>query len=149
MIDKWYHGTRKWEKILSEGFDIEAERVSDPGDFGWGIYFVKPISRAKCHGTVLAAAIDITDCAFIDNPYFLKGTEAVVPRTFEEELFHSLVFEKDQMKTVSGEWNDRVFCSMRVREVFLREGYAGIRTNYMRGEMVVFDPDIILNVSLA
>ncbi len=126
-MDTYYHGTPSWNRILNLGFDMEAPRRSDPGDFGWGIYLTQSKSRAKAYGTVLKVAVDVSRFALIPNPYFLKGWERVPPVSAEERLFHETVFNGDQMATVNLQRDARIEAAKKVRQVFMGHGYQGIR----------------------
>lgn len=48
----FYHGTTKEnaENILKNGVDIDAIRIHDAGDFGWGFYVTPKLSLAKAYG---------------------------------------------------------------------------------------------------
>ena len=143
----WYHGSPGAKTIADQGFDIDHARRNDSGDFGWGIYVVRSLARARCYGTLLGVAVDTTGCAYIPNPYFLKKGISVPPHTPEERLFHSLVFDdEDKMLTVIGGKENRTNICKNVRNVFLENGYTGILSDYQIGEMVIFDPTIILDV---
>ena len=145
----WYHGSPEAETIADHGFDIDHARRNDSGDFGWGIYVVRSLARARCYGTLLGVEVDTSNCAYIANPYFLKkGTlTSIAPSTPEERLFHSLVFDKeDKMLTVTGGKENRKNICKKVRNIFLENGYTGILSDYQIGEMVIFDPTIIIEV---
>jgi hypothetical protein len=144
----WYHGTTPANaaKIRAEGFDVDAPRRSDPGDFGWGIYLTDRPSRARSYGReVLAVTIDESRFARLPNPYFLKGLEQVEPRTAAEKLFYSAAFDDEgHMLTVSSP--DRVGAAKAVTRAFLAKGYAGIIGGpHTLGdlEVVVFDPSAV------
>ena len=55
---KLYHGTSHTTAILADGFDLEAQRTMDPGDFGWGVYLTDSPSRARAHGKVLVVEVE-------------------------------------------------------------------------------------------
>jgi hypothetical protein len=148
-LELWYHGTPSYQKILDSGFDIEAERRHDPGDFGWGIYVVANLPRAKTYGNVLGVVFDASDCAYISNPYFIKGFDKVEPETEVEKLFTSIAMDDDwNMLTIRGSLKDRIRVCKEIRRVFLERGYTGIISDYAKGEAVIFDPDIIQDVFL-
>jgi hypothetical protein len=148
-LELWYHGSPSATIILDQGFNLHHQRRNDPGDFGWGIYVVKNISRARCYGTILGVMIDIENCAYISNPYFLNKLSVMPPITFEEQLFYNMAFGEDgRMLTIKGPKNERETVSKEIREVFLQKGYTGILTDYSKGEMVIFDPTIIQDVFL-
>ena len=86
-LQLWYHGTPSYKKILASGFDIDAPRKHDPGDFGWGIYVVGNLPRAKAYGKVLGVIFDTLSCAYIPNPYFIKGIDKIEPQNEVEKLF--------------------------------------------------------------
>lgn len=147
---KWLlHGTNYPEKILQEGFSMEAARRSDPGDFGWGIYLTNQKARAASYGTILQVHVDTSKMAFIKNPYFLNPDGSLAPRaTQEEKLFYEQVFPhgEDWMNTVLARGDERVANCKRVRELFMGHGYTGIKTAWMDQETVVFDLNVIQEV---
>lgn len=145
--ETWYHGTLKSKEILKDGFDMDAKRVSDTGDFGWGAYFTTNVSRARVHGTVLKVIVDTSRFAYLATPYFLKGANLVAPKTKDEKLFYGIAFDsKGQMLTVSSGKSKRISVSKEIRKAFLAAGYQGIKTPYGGGELVVFDVDAIKSV---
>lgn len=147
----YFHGTSQADKVLADGFDIEAPRRSDPGDFGWGIYLTDEPSRARAHGEVLCVEINTTKYTHIKSPYFLDGFKEVEPVTPEERLFHGVAFEGNQMlSVVADSLEERVAIARRIREVFLEAGFDGIIAgpdNRGQCEVVVFNPQTILKVA--
>jgi hypothetical protein len=150
----WYHGTPNPDSILDKGFNINHQRTSDPGDFGWGTYASRSLSRSRCYGTVLGVLVDTSSCAYISNPYFLKGINQVLPSTFEEHLFYDIVFDTSDpalyptMLTIKGPRVSREAICKEIRDKFLENGYTGIATDYNIGELVIFDHEIIKDVFL-
>lgn len=162
----WYHGSSNLQQILDEGFDIDAPRIQDPGDFGWGIYLTSRVYRARYHSessTILAVEIEIDRFAYIQNPYFLVGPISfarpgqqgqLFPKTFEEHLFFDIAFEATdhagarpsgyEMSLVSGKHREEK--SKLVRQVFMNVGYDGIITDHDGGEAVIFNTDAIVNI---
>lgn len=152
MLEKtFYHGSPVYEEILRRGFDHDAPRRCDPGDFGWGVYLTAQLARAKCHGPVLEVRVETSRLAFIRNPYFLKDLQSFPPETPEEKLFHELVFgDRGEMRTVKtfpGETPTRDAVCREVQRVFLLEGYSGITTGMDDQETVLFDLSAVLLVS--
>jgi len=146
----YFHGTSQADTVLADGFDIEAPRRSDPGDFGWGVYLTDEASRARAYGEVLSVEIDTTKYARIECPYFLDGFQEVEPVTPEERLFHGVAFEGNQMLSVVADSLERVAIARRIREVFLEAGFAGIIAgpdNRGQCEVVVFNLQTILGVA--
>lgn len=150
-VRKFFHGTTNAERILKEGFDMDADRASDPGDFGWGIYLTPNRERARGHGPVLEVIVDTEGFAKIPNPYFLVKGENIRPKTPEELLFYNLVFCGDctTMLTVRGIFQRRVMLCKLVREEFLLCNYTGILTEHDEAETVVFDPSTIISIKKA
>jgi len=156
----WYHGSPKLQQILDQGFDIDAPRIQDPGDFGWGIYLTTRVYRARYHSTedtILAVEIETDRFAYIQNPYFMYGLTSftrpgqrgqLFPETFEEHLFFDIAFEPTdsgyEMALVRGKHREEK--SKLVRQVFINEGYDGIITDHDGGEAVIFNADAIVNV---
>ena len=144
---RYYHGTHPdfIAPIISGGFDINARRRSDTGDFGWGVYVWPRRSQAKVYGVPLAIDVNTDRLAYIPNPYFAKRGEVFQPITEAERLFHSLAFDGRDMRTTLG--NGRIEASKRIASAFCLAGYTGIRTdNY--GETVIFDLTAILRVEV-
>jgi hypothetical protein len=139
-----YHGTSSAcaDRILDEGFDADAKRRNDPGDFGWGVYLTDSPFRARAYGeAVLEVEIDEDRFARLPNPYFLDGLEEVEPETWAEKLFHSVAFRGDAMVTVKGP--NRIEACKEVTRNFTLRGFAGIITGPDRDgnfEVVVFHP---------
>ncbi len=146
----FYHGTSHLDEILTKGFDIDAPRRSDPGDFGWGTYLTKSRPRARAYGKVLQVHVDPTKLAHIQDPYFLHAGERTRPVTDLEKLFYELAFPDgpSSMKTVQGPTDARVACAKIIREEFLSRGYSGITTSMDDCESVIFDHSAILRVSI-
>jgi len=150
---KLLHGTTSElaERILEEGFDLDAPRRSDPGDFGWGAYLTDEASRARSYGTkVLSVEVDVTRFARIKSPYFLDGFKEVEPTTSEEKLFHGVAFCDGSMMSVTADHEERVAIAQRIRETFLAAGYGGIVAGPDKQgqcEVVVFDTTSIVSVA--
>lgn len=149
-MKRFFHGTRHAESILEQGFDLGAQRRTDPGDLGWGIYLTDTPARARAHGEALAVVVDDSRFARIKNPYFEENLKRVEPETDVEALFYDNAFDENgEMVTVRGEWEERVAASKAVRAAFLRAGYQGIISGPDRRgqhEVVVFDPDSIHSI---
>lgn len=144
-----YHGTLCPNEILARGFDIDAPRRCDPGDFGWGVYLTSNIARAKGYGTVLAVEVDLSALALVPNPYFLTPEGGRLRSTSPmEELFYGYVFAEGPafMRTVNSRGEEREAHAKEVRKIFLTAGYKGIRTYTYDRETVVFDTTAILSV---
>lgn len=143
---KFYHGSVNADKIIKSGFDIDFKRFSDPGDFGWGIYFTNNKSKAKSYGKIIEADIDLSKFAYIENPYFMKGLKLIEPRTKSEKLFYNLAFDDNgTMLTLHGDNREQI--NKKIREEFLKNGYKGIVTRN-NDELVVFDVKTIKGVKL-
>jgi hypothetical protein len=146
-----YHGTspESAETLLAQGFDTEAVRKHDVGDWGWGIYLTDSLPRARSYGTVLEVDVDESDFAHIKSPYFLDGFTDLDPETPAEQLFFDIAFdERRDMLTVRGGNRERV--AREVRDAFLHEGYSGIYPGLTDAmgtkDVVVFDPDAIRSI---
>lgn len=147
-----FHGTStdSAAKVLAEGFDVDAERRSDPGDLGWGTYLTNRSARARAYGEVLEVEIDESRFARLPNPYFLDGLSEVEPETLVERVFHRLVFANGIMLTVKGSKEERVIVAKRIAEAFMTAGYAGIIAGPFRDgsiEVVIFDPSAVISVA--
>lgn len=147
-MESFYHGTNRPDEVLAKGFDIDAPRRCDPGDFGWGVYLTAQLARATSFGKVLSVRVDLTRFALVPNPYFLENGKSVLPATPEEKLFYECVFHEGGMKTVTARGEERAQNAKEVRRVFLAAGYTGIRTLTYDREAVVFDPSTILAVEI-
>lgn len=146
----FFHGTseKNAESIERDGFDLDALRRSDPGDFGWGIYLTDSIHRARAYGSaVLEVAIKNGNFARISNPYFLEGTESTKPETDEEKLFYENAFDSDgNMLTIHG---DRIAAAKNISRAFILNGYDGIiggPSALGQIEVVVFQPKAIESI---
>lgn len=140
---KLYHGTDEASaaRILSEGFDVDALRRSDPGDFGWGVYLTSSLPRARAYGSVvLEVEVDESRFARLPCPYFLDDFQRVEPETEVERLFYSVAFDAEgEMLTIHSP--DREGVSKAVAKTFLEAGYDGLVTGpgrYGDLEVVVF-----------
>jgi hypothetical protein len=144
----WYHGTPRWQDILNKGIDIDAPKHSDPGDFGWGIYLTRKLSRAQVYGRVFQVDIDTRGMAYVPNPYFLVGLQQVAPSSPEELLFYSLAYLNGEMRTLHGSNKERIEAARAIQAGFLAAGYCGIVSDYDEGEAVLFEASPILSVKL-
>lgn len=146
-VETFYHGTNAANAslIIIHGFDVDAPKRCDPGDFGCGIYLTSELSRARSYGdTVLAVTIDTDNFARIRNPYFLEGLKSLKPKGAVERLFYGVAFDKNgDMLTVTGD--DREAASREVAITFLDADYDGIVAGPWGPnsgiEVVMFDPD--------
>lgn len=143
MTDLFFHGTSKWATIRREGFQLEAPRRSDPGDFGWGIYLTKDAARARSYGEVICVVLDTGRLARIANPYFIKGLEPQKPQTPLEELYYSIAFANGEMQTIHSA--DRAQAAKNIRTQMMAAGYTGIMSKYGGSETVIFEPRIIID----
>ena len=149
----FFHGTGSAEaaRILAGGFDLEAPRRSDPGDFGWGAYLTDQSSRARAYGEqVLRVEVGLRRFARIANPYFLDGLREVEPATPEERLFHGTAFRDGAMVSVKADPGERAAVARRIGEAFKEAGYDGILAGPDgRGqrEAVVFNLGSIVRVA--
>lgn len=150
-----YHGTPSWEEVLKSGFNTEADRLTDVGDFGWGIYLTSNRARAQCHGKVLRVSIQTHNMAFIKNPYFLKNGKATKPDPSNRyaQIFYDIAFAEDgkKMLTVGGTEAERIAVAERIRDTFVYDNSIhGIVTQHTDDELevVVFQSDQILEVKL-
>lgn len=141
-----YHGTtlEAAKSMLKDGIDLFHARKADPGDFGRGFYLTGNLHRAKACGTaILEASLDVSEYAYIPNPYEPDNSPA-------GQLFRSLAFRGDSMLTcengVPQQERHRV-CSL-IRDTFLKHGWKGIRADYNGGEYVVFDLSTIRNLEI-
>jgi 8-oxo-dGTP diphosphatase len=159
---KLYHATsaRSAASMLKSGVNLDAKRVRDPGDFGWGFYTTGDLERADYMGErILEVFIDQSRFAYLPYPYFLVPRKRDVhgfwepqrhrPSTKAERLFYSIAFSEDgRMKNVRGTEAERIRIAKEIRNAFLRNGYAGIITPHDGGETVIFDPAAITGMKL-
>ena len=140
---RWFHGTSSTSAagILSSGVDVDAPRVRDAGDLGWGFYLTSDLARARaCGEVVLEVRVDPSRLGHLPSPYFLDGLRSVEPVTAVERLFHGLAFRDGEMLTVSG--SDREGVARSIRDGFMDAGYTGIQSE-SPSELVLFDPSVI------
>jgi hypothetical protein len=150
----FYHGTSQKcaREIIKNGFDVDARKNSDPGDFGRGIYITKSIERAKTYGSVvLMLNVDTSDFTYIRNPYFIEGLTPTKPKTATDMLFYDLAFDANgEMRTVyqgrASNASDRDFVCSLIRETFLHHGISGICTSLEDEESVIFDVSAIKDI---
>jgi hypothetical protein len=164
----FYHGTtpESAAKILASGFDLDAKKRHDSGDFGDGIYLTVDKTRAKHMGgpAILEVQVDLSRFAYIPNPYFTNKLEHVAPVGPVQEMFYTLAFDNNgNMATIHG---DRTFVPIEafpfkqvivnqtrkdvcktIRESFLCNGFWGIHTEYRGLETVVFNTSTIKKIS--
>jgi len=158
----FYHGTspENAAKILMNGFDLDAKRSHDPGDFGSGIYLTTSRTRAKHMGgpAILEVSVNLRQFAYIPNPYFTRMLEQVAPIGPVQEMFYCLAFDAaGEMATIHGDKlhkPDRIITlrtreqvCVDIRERFLKEGFHGIHTEYQGRETVVFNLRAITRIS--
>ena len=136
-----YHATdaQRASMILREGFRLDVNRRTDPGDFGLAAYFTNQFSRAKAMGRVVLTA-DLE----LRNPIQLKDSEA-----------YELVIDKLGFDTVHGRSHPggRQEAAKLAREYFLGKGHdALLSTRSALGEVeteaAVYDLNSIRNVRL-
>ena len=124
-----YHGTtfEGMKAIIERGFKLEAERRSDPGDFGWGIYLTGHLSRAKAIGGKYVLEVEVE----LKNPLVFKSISEAYK--FADEMALKLgITIHGKGNTPEERFQDRVKNSKKWREYFLRQGYDGI---------IIYDPD--------
>lgn len=151
MDNVWYHGTRRWQEILNAGLSIDAPKVTDPGDFGWGIYLTKSRVLSAIFGRVFRITLDDTNLAYIENPYFLHedGGGQRFPVTPAEQLFYSEAFNGDgDMLTIKGDLASRIAVAKNIQRVFLANGFAGIKADYGHAETVLFNLSPVVTIEL-
>lgn len=160
-----YHGTSaaNAQSIMENGFDVNAPRTRDPGDFGFGMYFTTDRERAERHGeAVLEAVVDLAMIETIQTAYFggIAFTDCVVdgeiscepcgtkyePEDQFEKMFHALAFTDDgTMKTCAGGLSieDKTNASKMIQRVCLAMGVFGI-WSIDESEIVVFTSSAIM-----
>lgn len=167
-----YHGSKVKEEILRRGFDIEAPRVSDPGDFGWGIYLTSELSRAKAAAgkqNVLDVEVEFKNPLVLRAPYAINPPETPGDRFIAElrerfgDTVHGLTTEEaielhrqgkspDEIADIA--FHSRVTASKKWAEAIQKAGYDAvvwekpyyygpIEENY---EVVIFNPEQIKSV---
>ena len=138
-----YHGTSpiRLEKILEEGFSLEAERVSDPGDFGWAVYLTGSLSRAKAAGWKNVLQVEVN----LKNPLVFKtekGAYSWFLRNMHSKYGNSII----------GPMDKRIESAKKYREVLMKEGYDSVVVEldgYSKEapwEVAIFDLTCIKNI---
>lgn len=165
-----YHGSRAIEDILRRGFDIEAPRTHDPGDFGWGIYFTGNLTRAKTSGgygeegpNVVKAQVCFENPLVLHSPYSISEPETEGDRLIHDlrerygDTVHGITQEEAVDLHREGVSPDEINLIQRERreaaarkwaQEIQKEGYDAVvwEQPYYRGpiepnfEVVVFDP---------
>lgn len=148
---KFYHGTsrHKAKAILAVGIDPDAERSHDEGDFGRGFYVTQDLTRARTYGdAVLEVDIDLSQFAYIENPYFCEKLQLLQPKTDVERLFYGIAFdpESGEMRTCCHTLPDHAETATQIRDTFLEVGYLGITTGRPDRETVVFSSSTVVSV---
>lgn len=97
------------ERILKKGFRLDVPHVSDPGDFGLGIYFTTNIHRARAIGRVILE-VELR----LVNPLRLSQKEA-----------YRLVIDELGFDTIHGHGcpEKRAEEARKAREWFLEHGH--------------------------
>lgn len=142
----WYHGTTSAsaKKIMSEGVDLNAPRVRDPGDLGRGFYLTTDPKRAAvCGDVVLRVGVKASHMACIHSPYFLDGLQELTPTTSAERLFYDTAFQDGVLRTTTGTAAERESAAQQIRDAFVAAGYTGILSS-SPSEMVIFDPAVVV-----
>jgi len=141
-----YHGTTPegMKKIPEEGFYLEAERTSDPGDFGWGIYLTGMPARAKSYGGRNVLRVEVN----FDNP--LKFSSVSEAYKWRDPLVEKY---GDTIHGIGNTWEEKIKSRGKIakkwREELLRQGYDGIMIYDKRWtdgepyEVVAFKPENI------
>lgn len=152
-----YHGTTPegMEKIPKEGFSLESARVSDPGDFGWGIYLTGPYARAKAIGGKNVLTVEVN----LDNPLrFSTMSDAYKWREALIEKYGDTIHGIGE--TFDEKLKNRFSSAKKWTEHLLKEGYDGIiiydpkiatslnQETFTPYEVVVFKPEKIRVVSI-
>lgn len=95
-----YHGSAAVDAIVKRGFDIEAKRVADVGDFGWGIY-LGTISSARAAGgktNVIAVKVDIRNplrVSSYDDP-FIANLRKRLGDTIHESIIEGKTVTREE-----------------------------------------------------
>ena len=159
---RMYHGTSaaNAQSIMENGFDVNAPRTRDPGDFGFGMYFTTDRDRAERHGeAVLEVVVDDEMIEGLQSAYFggLKyepcdvtgyrpcGTK-IEPKTQFQKVFHALAFRNDgRMMTCAGfqSLEDKTNASKMIQRVCLAMGVVGI-WSVNESEIVLFTSSVIM-----
>lgn len=157
-IKTYYHESPFADIILKEGFSMEVERRSDPGDFGWGVYlWSTPHHMPK--GYTLEVDVDISRFAVIHDPYTPVNPYEIRHDTPDEALFRELAFGTNQwgnevMATIhpiiknGEEWSRERTCK-NIRDTFLKRGVQGFITYHDHRsieEIVLFDLSTIKDI---
>lgn len=166
LCSRLYHGSRAKEEILERGFDVEAPRVSNPGDFGWGIYLSGNPARARASGPVLEVEVCFEKPLVLESPYRIHPPETAGDKFIAElrekygDTVHGLTEEEaielhrkgkspEEIAEISRQ--NRIYASRKWAEEIQKAGYDAVvwekpyrykprEENY---EVVIFDPDKI------
>lgn len=124
-----YHATTpdRAAKIIVEGFRLDVEHKSDPGDFGEAVYFTTCMSRAKAIGrAILEVELELV------NPIELSQSAA-----------YALVIDKLGFDTIHGHGADgaRTEEAKKARAHFLGLGHDALISSRGRRdlEIAVYD----------
>jgi len=116
-----YHGTtpENYYSILKQGFKITEKEVSDPGDFGRGIYLTGMKGRAKAYGKVITVEVNL------ENPLiFHSVSEAYKWREKLIEKFGDTIHGKGS--SIEERLQSRREAAEKWRNYFLEKGIDGI-----------------------
>jgi len=169
---KLYHGSLAKEQILTRGFDINAPRSRDPGDFGWGIYLTSSVGKAKAvagMSNVLEVRVCFTRPLILHSPYSIGNPETTGDwfiRGLREKYgdpVHGLTPEEVEELYRQGKSNEqikqldddnRVTSAKKWAEEIQKAGYDAVvwEKPYRYGkivphyEVVIFDPSQITEI---
>lgn len=140
MKFKAYHATDavRASLILKEGFRLDVEHRSDPGDFGQAVYLTTSLARARAIGRViLVVELDL------NSPLELSDSDA-----------YALVIDKLGFDTIHGKSHPggRPEACRKVREHFLAEGHDALISRRkapgeMEMEIAVYDLKAVKQVA--
>jgi hypothetical protein len=133
-----YHATdmKNASLILREGFRLDADHRSDPGDFGQAIYLTTSIARAQAIGkAILTVDVELTS-----------------PLDLDSEAAYVLVIDVLGFDTIHGKNHPggRHEAAQKAREHFLADGHDALVSR--RGgddlEIAIYDLKAIRRVRL-
>jgi hypothetical protein len=110
----------------------ERDYISDPGDFGRGIYYDTNYYRAKTYGEVTKSILKLTNPVVLSNGEAYEIAEEFQTVRLNDNWYEQNNFE-DSMKA-------RLSNARRMTEFFLNQGYDGLASvNIAMGSIEIVD----------
>jgi hypothetical protein len=110
----------------------EREYISDPGDFGRGIYYDTNYHRAKAYGEVTKSILKLT------NPIVLSSSEAYeIAEKFQTVRLHDDWYTQNNSQD---SMQARLINAQRMTEFLLNQGHDGLASvNIKMGSIEIVD----------